>query len=222
MRHASLCNNSDCVFDIIIFWHFRRCPPCTRQPYKNVNRIVIRHCSSPFCFFVLARVAGIEPACLPLGDQGGRQLPYYTRISKPTAQERWRGGATRCGRACCFWPEQVEQGVSALTLRRTRSRHIHAGTASARTAARFFIGLERKGGRCCTAPLRRARRLTSWPCPAFMESVKQAQAGSGPAHDVPVPEGHPAPHKKQPRFCGQGCLLFHRGQCFVSAASFPS
>ena len=121
--------------------------------------------------------------------------------------------------ACCFWPEQVEQGVSALTLRRTRSRHIHAGAASARTAARFFIGLERKGGRCCTAPLRRAGRLTSWPCPAFMESVKQAQAGSDPAHGVPVPEGHPAPHKKQPRFCGQGCLLFHRGQCFVSAAS---
>lgn len=94
--------------------------------------------------------------------------------------------------ACCFWPEQVEQGVSALTLRRTRSRHIHAGAASARTAARFFIGLERKGGRCCTAPLRRARRLTSWPCPAFMESVKQAQAGSGPAHGVPVSKGHPA------------------------------
>ena len=65
-----------------------------------------------------------------------------------------RQGATRCGRACCFWPAQVEQGVSALTLRRTRSRHINAGTASARTAARFFIGLERKGGRCCTAPLR--------------------------------------------------------------------
>ncbi len=109
--------------------------------------------------------------------------------------------------ACCFWPEQVEQGVSALTLRRTRSRRIHAGAASARTAARFCIWLERKGGRCCTAPLRRAGRLTSWPCPAFMESVKQAQAGSGPAHGVPVPEGHPAPHKKQPRFCGQGCLF---------------
>lgn len=53
MRHANRCNNSDCVFDIIIFWHFRRCPPCTRQPYKNVNRIVIRHCSSPFCFLFL-------------------------------------------------------------------------------------------------------------------------------------------------------------------------
>lgn len=108
--------------------------------------------------------------------------------------------------ACCFWPEQVEQGVSALTLRRTRSRHIHAGAASARTAARFCIGLERKGGRCCTAPLRRAGRLTSWPCPAFMESVKQAQMGFGPIHSAPVPERHPAPHKKQPRFCGQGCL----------------
>lgn len=123
--------------------------------------------------------------------------------------------------ACCFWPEQVEQGVSALTLRRTRSRHIHAGTASARTAARGFIGLERKGGRCYTAPLRRARRLTSWPCPAFMESVKQAQAGSGPAHDVPVPEGHPAPHKKQPRFCGQGCLFVSPGTmlCISSIVS---
>jgi len=40
--------------------------------------------------FVLARVAGIEPACLPLGDQDGRQLPYYTRISNPP---RKRGGA---------------------------------------------------------------------------------------------------------------------------------
>lgn len=117
--------------------------------------------------------------------------------------------------ACCFWPEQVEQGVSALTLRRTRSRHIHAGAASARTAARFCIGLERKGGRCCTAPLRRAGRLTSWPCPAFMESVKQAQMGFGPIHSAPVPERHPAPHKKQPRFCGQGCLSFYRGQCSI-------
>ena len=143
-------------------------------------------------------------------------LAYQTR----SVREVQSGAATAM--ACCFWPEQVEQGVSALTLRRTRSRHIHAGAASARTAARFFIGLERKGGRCCTAPLRRARRLTSWPCLAFMESVKQAQAGFGPAHGVPVPEGHPAPYKKQPRFCGQGCLLFHRGQCFVSAASFPS
>lgn len=124
--------------------------------------------------------------------------------------------------ACCFWPEQVEQGVSALTLRRTRSRHIHAGAASARTAARFFIGLERKGGRCCTAPLRRAGRLTSWPCPAFMESVKQAQAGSGPAHSVPVPEGHPAPYKKQPRFCGQGCLFIVSSGTMLCISSIVS
>jgi len=80
--------------------------------------------------FVLARVAGIDPACLPLGDQDGRQLPYYTRISKPTAQERWRGGATRCGRVCCLLPGQLGQGVSALTLRRAVQLmpDCHAGT----------------------------------------------------------------------------------------------
>lgn len=41
-----------------------------------------------FSAFLLARMAGIEPTCLPLGiSQNGRQLPYYTRISKPTAPE---------------------------------------------------------------------------------------------------------------------------------------
>lgn len=166
------------------------------------------------------RTAGIEPArLLMMGNR--KQAAPCARISDPL-RKRGTERDGHCNVACCFWPEQVEQGVSALTLRRTRSRHIHAGAASARTAARFCIGLERKGGRCCTAPLRRAGRLTSWPCPAFMESVKQVQMGFGPIHSAPVPERHPAPHKKQPRFCGQGCLSFYRGQCFVSAASFPS
>ena len=139
----------------------------------------------------------------------------------PVRQREHRTGRPRQW-PTAFVPGRIEQGISTLMLRRTRSRHIHAGAASARTAARFCIGLERKGGRCCTAPLRRAGRLTSWPCPAFMESVKQAQMGFGPIHSAPVPERHPAPHKKQPRFCGQGCLSFYRGQCFVSAASIPS
>lgn len=53
-----------------------------------------------------------------VGGSGRRTTSYYTRISKPTAQERWRGGATRCGRVFCLLPGQFGQGVSTLTLRR--------------------------------------------------------------------------------------------------------
>ena len=175
-----------------------------------------------FCFprfFLHGRPASNWLTC-SWGIIRSRCILYASAYQTRPARERRTGRPRQWPTA--FVPGRIEQGISTLMLRRTHSRQIHAGVSFAEMAARSFTGLERKGGRCCTAPLRRAWRLTSWPCPAFMESVKQAQAGSDPAHGVPVPERHPAPHKKQPRFCGQGCLSFYRGQCFVSAASFPS
>ncbi|UVX96093.1 MAG: hypothetical protein [Bacteriophage sp.] len=53
-------------------------------------------------FIVLARVAGIEPACLPMGDQNGGQLPCYTRISEPTAQESSAAGRSWSSRPSTF------------------------------------------------------------------------------------------------------------------------
>lgn len=149
-----------------------------------------------------------------------KQAAPCARISDPL-RKRGTERDGHCNGACCFWPEQVEQGVSAFTLRRTRSRHIHAGAASARTAARFCIGLERKGGRCCTAPLRRAGRLTSWPCPAFMESVKQAQAGSGPAHGIPVQNDTPRHIKSSPASAGRAAYCFTGDNALYQQHRFP-
>lgn len=167
-------------------------------------------------------MAGIEPACLPLGDQDGRQLPYYTRISKPTAQERWRGGATRCGRVCCLLPGQLGQGVSALTLRRTHSRQIHAGASFAEMAARSFTGLERKGGRCCTAPFRYAGQPVS-KFPGFHGKQPRRRRGLTPFAALPPIRSALRHIKSSPASAVQGCLSYAREElCFVSAALFLS
>lgn len=94
------------------------------------------------------------------GGLGQKQVhPLCVRISILP------GKRVRAGRpiavAYRFCPGRIKQGISALMLRHTHSRQLHAGASFAEMAARSFTGLERKGGRCCTAPFRYAGRLIS-------------------------------------------------------------
>lgn len=55
--------------------------------------------------------------------------PIFVRISTRPVKREPDGAATMV--AFRFWPARIEQGVSSLTLRRTRSQLIHAGAAFA-------------------------------------------------------------------------------------------
>lgn len=90
-----------------------------------------------------------------------RIILYASAYQTRPARERRTGRPRQWPTA--FVPGRIEQGISTLMLRRTRSRRFHAGAAFAEMAARSFTGLERKGGRCCTAPFRYVGRLISWP-----------------------------------------------------------
>ena len=94
-----------------------------------------------------------------MGDSQKQDHPLCVRISNPPGKRVPDGAAAAT--AYRFCPERIEQGISALMLRRTHSRQIHAGASFAEMAARSFTGLERKGGRCCTAPFRYVGRLIS-------------------------------------------------------------
>lgn len=88
-----------------------------------------------------------------------RIILYASAYQTRPARERRTGRPRQWPTA--FVPGRIEQGISTLMLRRTRSRRFHAGAAFAEMAARSFTGLERKGGRCCTAPFRYVGRLIS-------------------------------------------------------------
>ena len=59
---------------------------------------------------------------------------------RPARQREHRAGRPR-QRPTAFVPGRIEQGISTLMLRRTRSRRFHVGAAFAEMAARFCTGL---------------------------------------------------------------------------------
>ena len=97
--------------------------------------------------------------------------------------KRAPGGAA-AATAYRFCPERIEQSISALMLRRIHSRQLHAGASFAEMAARSFTGLERKGGRCCTAPFRYAGQPVS-KFPGFHGKQPRRRRGLAPFAALP-------------------------------------
>lgn len=141
---------------------------------------------------------------------------YQTRPAK-----RAPGGAA-AATAYRFCPERIEQSISALMLRRTHSRQLHAGASFAEMAARSFTGLERKGGRCCTAPFRYAGQPVS-KFPGFHGKQPRRRWGLTPFAALPPIRSTLRHIKSSPASAVQGCLSYAREElCFVSAALFLS
>lgn len=141
---------------------------------------------------------------------------YQTRPVK-----RAPGGAA-AATAYRFCPGRMKQGISALMLRRTHSRQLHAGASFAEMAARSFTGLERKGGRCCTAPFRYAGQLVS-KFPGFHGKQPRRRRGLTPFAALPPIRSALRHIKSSPASAVQGCLSYAKEElCFVSAASFFS
>lgn len=154
-------------------------------------------------------MTGIEPACLPLWDQDGRQLSYYTRISKPTAQGMWCGGAARCGQACRLFSWAVWTGRFCAHAATCRSAYagLPCGHGLGNTDRSDFHRLIRK---VCAAFSASVFPCQFWkmnkPLPASMEyASKAAQAGFDPAPSVL--RAHSAPYKSRPAFTHDNCCL---------------
>lgn len=154
-------------------------------------------------------MAGIEPACLPLGDQDGRQLPYYTRISKPTAQGMWCGGAARCGQAFRLFSWAVWTGRFCAHAATCRSAYagLPCGHGLGNTDRSDFHRLIRKVSAAFSASVFPCQFWKmNKPLPASMEyASKAAQAGFDPAPSVL--RAHPAPYKNRPAFTHDNCCL---------------
>ena len=105
-----------------------------------------------------------------------------------------------------FCPERIEQGISTLMLRRTHSRQLHAGASFAEMAARSFTGLERKGGRCCTAPFRYAGQPVS-KFPGFHGKQLRRRWGLIPFAALPPIRSTLRHIKSSPASAVQGCLV---------------
>mgnify|MGYP000513794338 CR=1 FL=1 len=108
-----------------------------------------------------------------------------------------------------FVPGRIEQGISTLMLRRTHSRQIHAGASFAEMAARSFTGLERKGGRCCTAPFRYAGQPVS-KFPGFHGKQPRRRRGLTPFAALPPIRSALRHIKSSPASAVQGCLSYAR------------
>ena len=145
--------------------------------------------------------------------------PLCVRISNPPGKEPDGAAAATAYRFC---PERIEQGISTLMLRRTHSRQLHAGASFAEMAARSFTGLERKGGRCCTAPFRYAGQPVS-KFPGFHGKQPRRRRGPTPFAALPPIRSALRHIKSSPASAVQGCLSYVKEElCFVSAASFFS
>ena len=135
--------------------------------------------------------------------------------------KRAPGGAASAT-AYRFCPELIEQSISTLMLRRTHSRQLHAGASFAEMAARSFTGLERKGGRCCTAPFRYAGQPVS-KFPGFHGKQPRRRCGLTPFAALPPIRSALRHIKSSPASAVQGCLSYAREEThFVSAALFFS
>lgn len=164
-----------------------------------------------FCFprfFLHGRPASNWLTC-SWGIIRSRCILYASAYQTRPARERRTGRPRQWPTA--FVPGRIEQGISTLMLRRTHSRQIHAGVSFAEMAARSFTGLERKGGRCCTAPFRYAGQPVS-KFPGFHGKQPRRRRGLTPFAALPPSSTSAykkcsAPYKKQPRFCGAGLLI---------------
>lgn len=175
-----------------------------------------------FCFprfFLHVRPASNWLTC-SWGIIRSRCILYASAYQTRPARERRTGRPRQW--PTTFVPGRIEQGISTLMLRRTHSRQIHAGASFAEMAARSFTGLERKGGRCCTAPFRYAGQPVS-KFPGFHGKQPRRRRGLTPFAALPPIRSALRHIKSSPASAVQGCLSYAREElCFVSAALFLS
>lgn len=175
-----------------------------------------------FCFprfFLHGRPASNWLTC-SWGIIRSRCILYASAYQTRPARERRTGRPRQWPTA--FVPGRIEQGISTLMLRRTHSRQIHAGVSFAEMAARSFTGLERKGGRCCTAPFRYAGQPVS-KFPGFHGKQPRRRRGLTPFAALPPIRSALRHIKSSPASAVQGCLSYAREELrFVSAALFLS
>ena len=148
-----------------------------------------------------------------MGDYQKQVHPLCVRISNPPGKRAPDGAATAMVYRFC--PGRIEQGISTLMLRRTHSRQIHAGASFAEMAARSFIGLERKGGRCCTAPFRYAEQPVS-KFPGFHGKQPRRRRGPTPFAALPPIRSALRHIKSSPASAVQGCLSCARRAAYLT------
>ena len=203
-------------FEVLIYAHHPRCK------LLHLAEIPVSDIQVSFRFphfFLHGRPASNWLTC-SWGIIRSRCILYASAYQTRPARERRTGRPRQWPTA--FVPGRIEQGISTLMLRRTHSRQIHAGASFAEMAARSFTGLERKGGRCCTAPFRYAGQPVS-KFPGFHGKQPRRRRGPTPFAALPPIRSALRHIKSSPASAVQGCLSYAREElCFVSAALFLS
>ena len=200
------CHNLNRFFDFFLFRHCRvkESRLCNFLQNSLLHRRKALFLPPIDFFIVLARVAGIEPACLPMGESGRGQLPCCTRISEPTGVREQRGGPVLVKQTFHLWLGWIGQGISSLMRRARPNRfpHRHAGVAWQKGSVVFapaYTGETPPYGTLC--PCRCVKLWTN--APASMNTCcKAARTGLWPqlsASPCVVSGFSPAPYKMPPR-----------------------